>query len=294
MESTNFIGDDIDYVKTFSAFGKPVVVKGVNGNIVFMNESAKNLSKSAQGDIFASYDEKLPEDVEQINKLGIISIEKKLQVKTQPPQSGSKLKEMFFHIESFTLLNKFGLFSGTIFIFYDITQFADFSLKNLGNSAEDNKAFDEITGFLLKNRFQDIYSMEIERATRYGMPLSVVSFFFQNLAFIGQSFGKDKLDQLLKFYGINFKQKFRKTDILFRMDFNNFMAIMPHTNYKEGENKFNRVQSWIKDAVKLNVETKPFLIFGIAEFDLKRHYKNKELLLKEAEAALPGYSYNSP
>lgn len=269
--------NDIDYVKTFSSFNKPVAIKGVKGEILYMNELAKNISKLSEGEIFASYDEKLPEDVAQVNELGLVSIEKKIELKT----AGGKMEEKYFHIESKTLLNKFGLFYGTMFIFHDFTSLIKYILNNKNNS--ENKVYDEITGLFLKNQFKDMFSREAERVIRYGFPLTLAVFFFENLVFFGQSFGKDKLNQLLKFYGIYFKQKFRKTDTLFRTDFNNFTCILPHTNYESANNKFKKLQKELAEAIKFQSNIKPILIFGISEFDLKKHYKNYELLIEEAK-----------
>jgi len=59
-----------------------------------------------------------------------------------------KNNEKFYHVESETLLDKFGLFYGTIFIFHDFTLLAKYLLNNKIDSK--NKAYDEITGFFLK------------------------------------------------------------------------------------------------------------------------------------------------
>ena len=268
---------DINYVKTFSSFNKPVAVQGVKGEILYMNELAKTLSKLSDQEIFASYDEKLPEDIVQVNGLGFFSIEKIIRLKTE----GGEMEEKFFHIESQTLLNKFGLFYGTMLIFYDFTSLVKYILANKNNS--ENKVYDDITGLFLKNQFKEMLSREVERVIRYGFPLTLAVFFFENLFFFGQSFGKDELNQLLKFYGIYFRQKFRKTDTLFRIDFNNFICILPHTNYESASNKFKKLQKDFDEAIKFQGNVKPILIFGISEFDSKKHYKNYELLIEEAK-----------
>ena len=170
--------NDIDYVKTFSSFNKPVSIKGIKGEILYMNEPAKILSKLSEGEIFASYDEKLPEDVTHVNELGFVSIEKKIELKT----ADGKIEEKYFHIESKILLNKFGLFYGTMFIFYDFTSLVKYILNNKNNS--ENKVYDEITGLFLKNQFKDMLSKEAERVIRYGFPLTLAVFFFENLVFL--------------------------------------------------------------------------------------------------------------
>lgn len=273
MDSLN----DVDYIKTFSSSDKPIAIKGIKGEVLYMNERAENLSKLSDSEIFAPYGEKLSEDLAQVNELGLISIEKKMELKT----ADGKMEEKFFHIESKPLFTKFGLFYGTIFIFYDLTLLVKYILNNKNNS--ENKVYDEITGLFLNNQFKGMFSRETERVMRYGFPLALAVFFFENLVFFGQTFGKDKLNQLLKFYGIYFKQKFRKTDALFRTDFNNFIGILPHTNYESASSKFEKLQKDIDGAIKSHDNIKPVLIFGISEFNLKKHYKNYDLLIEEAK-----------
>lgn len=272
--------NEADYSKTFSSFNKPIAIKGVKGEILYMNEQAKVLAEISQNDIFISYDEKLSDDMAALNELGLISIEKKLELK---PINGN-IKEKFFHIESITLFNKFGLFYGTIFIFHDLTAIARYLLDN--RNINGNKAYDETTGFLLKNQFDEMLAREIERAIRYGFPLSIAVFFFENLVFFGQSLGNDKLSQLLKFYGTYFKQKFRKTDVIFRTDYNDFICILPHTDYERGNNKFMDLKKRLESAMEFKIDVKPILRYGISEFDVKKHYKNYGILVEEAKIDL--------
>ncbi len=262
---------DIDCLRTFSSYNRPVAIKGVKGNILFMNDAAKTLSRLSESEILDSYSDKLPADIVKINELGLISIEK-------------KINEKFYHVESETLLDKFGLFYGTIFIFHDFTLLAKYLLNNKIDSK--NKAYDEITGFFLKNQLNDILAKESDIAMRHASPLAIATFYFEDLAFFGQSLGEDKLNQLLKFYGIYFKQKFRKTDIFFRNDFNNFVCIMPYTNYKNANSKFDKLQKGVESVIKFPSNAKPILMFGISEFNIKNHYKNYNLLLDESKTNL--------
>lgn len=273
---------DFDYRKSFETSGMPIAIKGINGEILYMNKPAKILSNSSLCTIFTSYDEKLPEDIIRINELGHIFINKKVELKSET----GKIEERFFHIESLTLLNKFGLFSGTLFIFQDLTFLVKYIAASNNKSTLNNRIYDEITGMLLKNQFDEIFSKETERATRYSLPLAVSVFYFENLLFLGQSLGSDKLNQVLKFIGIYFRQKFRKTDIIFRFDFNNFISILPHTDYENADKKFSKIKNELSNLLKFQENTKPVLKYGVSELNLKKHYKNYTLLIEEAKTDL--------
>jgi diguanylate cyclase (GGDEF)-like protein len=271
---------DFDYAKSFSSLNAPVAIKGIKGEILYMNESAKKLSSASNESIFVSYDEKLPEDIEALNELGCIKANKKIELKN----GNGKTEKKIFHIESITLLNKFGLFYGTLFIFQDITPLINYICPSSGKSGKNNLVYDDITGMFLKNQFEEIFARETERSERYRFPLAVSVFYFENLIFFGQSFGSEKLNQVLKFIGIYFKQKLRKTDIVFRIDFNNFTGILPHTDYENAYKKFKKIKDEFSGMLKFPENVKPVLKFGISELNLKKHYKNYGLLIDEAKA----------
>ena len=273
---------DFDYSKSFSSSSMPIAIKGIKGEIIYMNEPAKILSNSSKESIFVSYDEKLSEDAKRINELSHIAINKKIDVKTGDGQT----RERFFNIESITILNKFGLFSGTLFIFHDLTPLVDYIVSSNGKSGKNGIVYDEITSMFLKNQFKEIFSRETERSERYRFPLSVSVFYFENLIFFGQSFGNDKLNRVLKYIGIYFKQKMRKTDIVFRIDFNSFIGILPHTDYENADKKFKKIKDEFSGLLKFPDNVKPVLKYGISELNLKKHYKNYDMLIEEAKINL--------
>jgi|GEM_PF-2715330 len=273
---------DFDFAKSFSSSGMPIAIKGIKGEILYMNEPAKMLSNSSEETIFISYDEKLSENAKRINELSHTAINKTIKTRT----GNGQIKERFFNVESITLLNKFGLFSGTLFIFHDLTPIADSIVSLSGESGKNGTVYDEITGMFLKNQFDEIFSRETERSERYRFPLSVSVFYFENLIFFGHSFGNDKLNQVLKYIGIYFKQKMRKTDIVFRIDFNNFTVIMPHTDFENADKKFKKIKDELSGLLKFPDNVKPVLKYGISELNLKKHYKNYSLLIEEAKLNL--------
>ncbi|MHB1665062.1 MAG: GGDEF domain-containing protein [bacterium] len=266
----------VDFVKIFSSFSKPVIIKDIRSDIIYMNEKAKNLKLSTNEDICISFDEDIPDEIKEINKNGLISINK--VINTTSPHSVSQKK--YFQIETITLFNNFGLFYGTLLLFFDKTESAKNIIKF--SSCNSYKIYDESTGFLLKSQFDEIAEKEAERCKRYGATFSVACFSFENLALIGQAYGQEKLNKLIKYYGMFLNQKFRKTDYLFRYDFNDFFVILTHTHLDVAVVKFEKIKKSISEAVKFNGSLQPTLYYGISEFDIKRHFKNWNLLIDEA------------
>ncbi len=266
----------VDFAKVFSSFSKSVIIKDMKGDIIYLNEQAKNLRLSTNDDICISFDEDLPDEIKEINKNGLTSINKVINITS--PHSASQKK--YFQIETITLFNNFGLFYGTLFIFFDKTEFAENIIKF--SSCNSYKIYDELTGFLLKSQFDEIAEKEAERCKRYSTTFSVTYFSFENLALIGQAYGQEKLNKLIKYYGMFLNQKFRKTDYLFRFDFNDFFAILTHTHFDVAVVKFEKIKKSISEAVKFNGSLQPMLYYGISEFDIKRHFKNWNLLIDES------------
>ncbi len=271
---------ELDLDKSFGASSLPIAIKGIKGDTLYMNKQAKMLSVLSKGSIFVSYDEKLPEEVLQINKMGIATVDKKIEFRNE----NGNLEKKFFQVESITLLNKFGLFYGTLFIYNDLTSLVDFIEKS--ETSMNDRTFDEMTEMLLKNQFDYILSKETERASRYSFPLSLSVFFFDNLRFLGQSLGNEHLNQALKTIGTYFKQNLRKSDIIFRIEFNDFICILPHTNYENACNKFNKMKGGLSEVLKFSDNIKPVLNFGISEFNVKKHYKNYNSMIEEAKEDL--------
>jgi diguanylate cyclase (GGDEF)-like protein len=270
---------DVNYEKSFASANMPIAIKGVKDEIIYMNEQAKILSNHSGGSIFISYDEKLPDDIIRINELTGLNINKKVDLKTP----SGRIDQKFFRIDGITLLNKFGLFSGTLFIFNEFTAAVKHFFNSNAKQGINNCVFDEITGLMLKSQFKEFFSRETERAERYRIPLSAAIFYFENLVFFGQSFGNEKLNQVLKYIGLYFKQKLRKTDIIFRMDFNDFIGILPHTNYENADKKFKKIKEEFNMLLKFPENVRPKFIYGISELNLKKHYKNYELIIEEAK-----------
>jgi len=267
----------INFVKVFSSYSKPLAVKDIKGDIIYINEQAKALRLSTDDDICISFNEELPEEIKKLNKSGLLSINKIINT-----ISINKIpQKKYFQIETITLFNNFGLFNGTLAIFFDMTKIAENIIKL--SEIDNCKTYDELTGFLLKEQFDEIAEREAERCKRYGVTFSVVCFSFENLVLIGQSYGQEKLNKLIKYYGMFLNQKFRKTDYLFRFNFNDFYAILTHTGLDVALAKFEKIKKSISEAVKFNGPLKPVLYYGISAFDIKRHFKNWSLLIDEAK-----------
>ncbi len=267
----------INFIKVFSSYNKPLAIKDIKGDIIYLNEQAKALRLSTNDDICISFNEELPEEIKKLNKSGLLSINKIINT-----TSINKIpQKKYFQIETITLFNNFGLFNGTLIIFFDMTKIAENIIKLL--ETNNCKTYDELTGFLVKEQFDEIAEKEAERCKRYGITFSVVCFSFENLVLIGQSYGQEKLNKLIKYYGMFLNQKFRKTDYLFRFNFNDFYAILTHTALDVALIKFEKIKKSISEAVKFNGSLQPIMYYGISEFNIKRHFKNWNLLIDEAK-----------
>ncbi len=271
----------VDFLKAFSLLDKPVAIKNAKGDPVYMNELAKKYESSSNNGIFLSFNEEESKALELVNNKSRISIEKIIKI-----ESGSgEARKFFFHVESIILYDHFGMYYGTLFIFHDMTTY----VKKVLESADDDnsfKVYDDLTGFLVKSRFMEITEKEIDRAKRHNIPISLVFFAIENLSFFKQSYGEEKMLQLIKYVGAFFRQKFRKLDHMFYFDFNEFCALLPHLPAYMAEYKFEKMKREISETIKSQGFVSPVLVYGIAQFDLKRHGIKWNSLIDEAKDEL--------
>jgi diguanylate cyclase (GGDEF)-like protein/PAS domain S-box-containing protein len=85
---------------------------------------------------------------------------------------------------------------------------------------------DRITGLLNRQRFDDILMQEIERASRYENPLSILMFDVDNFKLINDSFGHQKGDSILASIASIIEENIRSTDFAARWGGDEFAVLV--------------------------------------------------------------------
>lgn len=92
---------------------------------------------------------------------------------------------------------------------------------------------DHLTKLYNRLYFEEVWVKELERARRYGYPLSVVMFDLDDFKWVNDTFGHQKGDQVLSAFGEVVRGSIRITDIPVRYGGEEFLLLLPHTDAEE-------------------------------------------------------------
>ena len=117
------------------------------------------------------------------------------------------------------------------------------SIKNasLYRVMEQKALVDELTGLYNHRYFQETLEVEIKRAERQSMELSLIMLDLDYFKDYNDTFGHPEGDRLLSEFGLVLKQSVRETDIATRYGGDEFAVILPNTNAQGAIQLKNRI-----------------------------------------------------
>lgn len=145
---------------------------------------------------------------------------------------------------------------------------------------------DELTGINNRRHLFQLGRLEIERARRYGYPLSVIMLDIDHFKTINDTYGHGVGDQVLRKLAQGCLQSIREFDILGRYGGEEFAIVLPQTKLSEGEATAERLRVCIqKEPIKTAQGKLPVTIsLGVAEMD--DEIVDLATLLDRADSAL--------
>lgn len=160
---------------------------------------------------------------------------------------------------------------------FDITvqKKAEEVLKNLAIT-------DELTGLYNRHFLEKRTNEEIEHSNCHKEPLSIIILDLDNFKSINDTWGHPIGDEVLKQTAEIAKNTIRKSDILFRLGGEEFLALMPKTTVNEALVVAERIRENLEKNVNSNIG-KFTASFGVAE---KNKFESFSNLYKRADKAL--------
>jgi diguanylate cyclase (GGDEF)-like protein len=164
----------------------------------------------------------------------------------------------------------------------ETTEIAYRAIQAANTELQRLAATDRLTGIWNRFHFDEAAVTEIERATRYGEPLSLLLFDIDHFKTINDTHGHLVGDQVLVELTQRVRQHLRTGDLLARWGGEEFVVLLPHT----------RGEDALKLAEKLRhlIAGEPFPAagqvtssFGVAEF---RPHETSDLWLTRVDGAL--------
>ena len=139
---------------------------------------------------------------------------------------------------------------------------------------------DGLTGLYNHRHLQERLAQEIERAERYGRPLSVVMADLDHFKAFNDTFGHPSGDEVLIEVASTLRHVSRASDILARYGGEEFTLILPETGDSEARVVAERARECV---AALRLEAGVTLSLGVASY---RPGGSKEELIGAADAAL--------
>jgi diguanylate cyclase (GGDEF)-like protein len=171
-----------------------------------------------------------------------------------------------------------------------------FSLKNASlyealrvekDKLKEISITDPLTGIYNHNFFYKRLDEEFDRASRYGMPLSVVMMDIDNFKEINDTYGHIVGDRVLKKISELFKESVRKSDVIARYGGEEFAEILTYTQKNGAAEEAERLRKLVSELTfdGVEAELKVTLSLGVAEYNEDK-IKNSGELVDRADRAL--------
>ncbi len=170
-----------------------------------------------------------------------------------------------------------------------IADFAAIALENARNfqRVEDLTVVDEHTGLFNARHLHAVLPAEVDRARRYGHPLSLIFFDLDHFKKVNDRHGHQAGSAILRECGEVLRQGLRTADVPIRYGGDEFVCLLPETSPDQAFACAERIRGLIKERVFLQAEGEGVRLtasFGVATFPDQG--KTAEELLREADQAM--------
>lgn len=152
--------------------------------------------------------------------------------------------------------------------------------------AEEKANVDGLTGAFNHRYFQDRLGTEVERALRYGRPLSLIMFDLDDFKSFNDRYGHQEGDRLLKWLTGVCESGIRTVDILARYGGEEFVIILPEANCAEAEVVAERIRAAVERECHTEFPNTTTVTFSAGVASLPEHGRDRHNLILSADTAL--------
>jgi diguanylate cyclase (GGDEF)-like protein len=141
---------------------------------------------------------------------------------------------------------------------------------------------DSLTGITNRSEFSRILASEMDRAKRYGAPLSLIMYDLDYFKRVNDTFGHDAGDEVLRAVTDVVKGNTRTVDVVARWGGEEFMVLMPQSNLAAAGNAAEKLRQAVEQT-RLDKVGMVTVSFGVTEFVSPDDFNT---LLKRVDDAL--------
>lgn len=141
---------------------------------------------------------------------------------------------------------------------------------------------DPLTGLFNRHKLDEALETEVERASRYGRPLSLIMLDLDKLKRVNDTYGHSAGDSVLEMVAQAIRSELRKLDLAARYGGDEFLVLLPEAHLKEATLVAQRICARIAG---ISFGGKPISAsIGVAQWD--KEYSSHEGFLEAADRAL--------
>jgi diguanylate cyclase (GGDEF)-like protein len=144
---------------------------------------------------------------------------------------------------------------------------------------------DELTGLFNRRRFNEAFTMEVRRATRYHHSLSVIMLDIDHFKEVNDTHGHPAGDIVLKRLGAILRDHLRETDLVARYGGEEFVMVLPETTLEIARTIAERLRARIENET-FRTDEKELRITVSMGLVSRQGTLEAEALLAEADEAL--------
>ena len=161
------------------------------------------------------------------------------------------------------------------------------SLRELFRRAEHADT-DELTSLPNRRAFKEALVREIQRAKRYGTPLSLALFDLDHFKQVNDTHGHAAGDRVLVAAARAVERNLRESDVFARVGGEEFVVLLPSTSEEGAVDFAERLRAALQaiSPLALEVDAQISASFGVVEFDRGSDDSTGESLIAAADAAL--------
>ena len=161
----------------------------------------------------------------------------------------------------------------------------DVELKAVVAQADEVSHTDALTFLHNRRQILNLLQNEVNRADRYGTPLSVSMIDIDHFKKINDTFGHTEGDKVLIHIAKLLRQAVRDTDSVGRYGGEEFLVLLPNTNLKKAADQATRLCAFVReDEIPVNKIVHLTISIGIAQYKIGE--ENWQNLLTRADTAM--------
>ncbi len=145
---------------------------------------------------------------------------------------------------------------------------------------------DSLTGLINRRRFMEKAEAELDRARRYGRPLSMMMLDIDHFKRVNDTYGHDAGDDVLKTLSRLGLEVLRKVDFFGRIGGEEFSVLLPDTSLEGAVQVAERLREEVENAVMETRSGDLSITISIGVSTLNEEINNLETMLKAADVAL--------